>query len=242
MCATLEGTIRKPSALPLNVYEDKLGAFLRNFCYRDEAAGWRSDKHIRDTGPFVGVFQNGKWVPNYLGTHAPVVTWYSPDMIAWLKANRPEPEAAASKEEPIPDGAIMIKEMYPPPSSHCMNTDVHRLFPMKGAAIMVRAASASYDGWFWGWFGWHDGDSVSDWPATAGNAYPRWDLAFTARTATPRRAPTRPLPPCGTLRANPANRSRFSVRIFFWLTTFRIVSSKREQGSVERPDIVQDAS
>ena len=121
-------------------YEARLAEFLRNFCHRNEAAGWTPDKRMRDTGPFIGVFQNGKWSGDYHGTHAPVLVWYSPDMVEWLKANRPESHAAASTEAPVPDGAIMVKEMYPPPISACADADVTRLYPLNGGAIMVRAA------------------------------------------------------------------------------------------------------
>jgi hypothetical protein len=96
LCASLEEAVRKPAALPQNEYEDKLSAFLRNFCHRNIAAGWRSDKHMRDTGPFIGMFHNGKWTGDYHGTHAPAVVWYSPDMVEWLKANRPETATVAS--------------------------------------------------------------------------------------------------------------------------------------------------
>lgn len=172
LCASLEETVRKPDALPLNEYEAKLAGFFRNFCHRNEAAGWRSDKRVRDTGPFIGAFLNGKWSGSYHGTHAPVVAWYSPDMIAWLKANRPEGHAAPAEVAPVPDGAIMVKEMYPPPTSACADADLLRLFPQNGAAIMVRAAEASYDGWFWGWFGWDNKIWAPTWPANSSNAYP----------------------------------------------------------------------
>ena len=172
LCASLEQVVRRPDALPLNAYEAKLAEFLRNFCHRNEAAGWTPDKRMRDTGPFIGVFQNGKWSGDYHGTHAPVVVWYSPDMIEWLKANRPETHAAASTEAPVPDGAIMVKEMYPPPISACADADVTRLFPLNGGAVMVRAAGASHDGWFWGWFGWKEDSWAPSWPAQADNPYP----------------------------------------------------------------------
>ena len=90
LCAELGEAVRRPRELPLDDYQGKLAEFLRNFCHRDVASGWQRDKHVRDTGPFLGTLKNGKWDSAYHGTHAPVVTWYSPDMVAWLKANRPE--------------------------------------------------------------------------------------------------------------------------------------------------------
>jgi hypothetical protein len=172
LCVSLEQVVRKPEALPLNEYEAKLAEFLRNFCHRNEAAGWTPDKRMRDTGPFIGTFQNGKWSGDYHGTHAPVVVWYSPDMVQWLKGNRPETQAAVSNPAPVPDGAIMVKEMYPPPISACAKADLLRLFPLNGGAVMVRSAGASYDGWFWGWFGWKENSWAPSWPAQADNPYP----------------------------------------------------------------------
>ena len=115
-CAALLPAIRAPHALPLDQYEAKLGAYLRDFCYRDPAAGWHTDKAIRDTGPYTARLVGGEWVGTYYGTHAPVIVWYSPDMFAWMRANRAEdPAARPAHPAPVPDGAIMIKEMYPAP-------------------------------------------------------------------------------------------------------------------------------
>ena len=172
LCDQLEAVVRKPGTLPHDQYEAKLAEFLRNFCHRREATGWKSDKHMRDTGPFIGMFHNGQWTGEYRGTHAPAVVWYSPDMIAWLKANRAEGEEAKAAEAPVPDGAIMVKEMFPPPTSHCKDAELVHLFPENGGAIMVRAGEMSRDGWFWGWFGWGEGDWTPTWPATKANSYP----------------------------------------------------------------------
>jgi hypothetical protein len=178
LCASLLEAVRKPAALPLNEYEGKLATFLRNFCHRDQALGWKRDKRVRDTGPFIGIFKDGKWVGSYQGTHAPVVTWYSPDMFEWLKANRPETHPPVSDPSPVPDGAIMVKEMYPPPISQCIDADPVRLFPLNGGAIMVRAGGASRDGWFWGWFGWKEGSWAPSWPAQADSGYPNMDFGL----------------------------------------------------------------
>ena len=154
LCDELEEAVRKPGALPHDQYEAKLAAFLRNYCHRREASGWTPDKQMRDTGPFIGMFHNGSWTGQYHGTHAPTVVWYSPDMIDWMKSNRAEGDEAKTTETDVPDGAIMIKEMFPPPTSNCRDADLVHLFPEHGAAIMVRASKMSHDGWYWGWFGW----------------------------------------------------------------------------------------
>lgn len=170
-CASLESDIRKPSAFPLDVYEKKLGSYLRAFCHRSPASGWKADKTIRDTGPFIATLKDGKWTGAYHGTHAPVMIWYSPEMYAWLRKNRPVKEHLASAlPGPVPDGAIMVKEMYPAPGAACRDIDPSRLLPTSGAAVMVRDGRGSHDGWFWGWFGWSGWEP--DWPAGPGNGYP----------------------------------------------------------------------
>jgi hypothetical protein len=171
LCASLEDVVRKPAALPLDQYEAKLGTYLRAYCHRNPASGWVSDKTIRDTGPFTATLKDGKWAGTYNGTHAPVIIWYSPEMVAWLKANRPvEEHLAPATAAPVPDGAVMVKEMYPAPAAACRGDDPARLLPTSGAAIMVRDAKASHDGWFWGWFGWSGW--APDWPPEPTNGYP----------------------------------------------------------------------
>jgi hypothetical protein len=174
LCKMLEPIVRSPSALPLNEYETKFGEYLAAMCHRNEAGGWRVDKRVRDTGPWIGTFANGKWTGQGFGTHAPVLIWYSPLMYEWLKANRPEDRPPPATVAPVPDGAMMIKEMYPYPAAACAGVDVMKLLPLSQAsAIMVRDSKGSYDGWFWGWYGWgpNSGWSV-DWPAKAGSPYP----------------------------------------------------------------------
>jgi hypothetical protein len=171
LCARLAPVIRRPGALPLEEYEEALGSFLRNVCYRDEASGWKRDKRVRDTGPFTASLQNGQWTGTYHGTHAPVVVWYSPEMLAWMRMNRPVEEGSAPEEAtPIPDGAVIVKEMYPAPAAACAGVDPVRLLPTSGAAVMVRDRQGAQDGWFWGWFGWSGWDP--DFPPDAANRYP----------------------------------------------------------------------
>ena len=66
----------------------------------------------------------------------------------------------------------MVKEMFPPPTSHCKGVELTHLFPENGGALMVRDSEASYDGWYWGWFGWGEGDWAPTWPATSAHGYP----------------------------------------------------------------------
>ena len=59
LCRRLDEEVRDPSGLPLDAYQIKLGDYLRNFCHRDRKAGWRSDKGVRDTGPFTATLVDG---------------------------------------------------------------------------------------------------------------------------------------------------------------------------------------
>ena len=170
-CASLEAVVRKPRALPADQYQARLGDYLRNFCHRNPAAGWKADKRVRDTGPYTATLQDGQWTGRYHGTHAPVVVWYSKEMMDWLKVNRPGGEhAPRTPPAPVPDGAIMVKEMFPAPAAACDSIDPIKLLPTSGAAVMVRDNQGSYDGWFWGWFGWSGW--TPDWPADQTNRYP----------------------------------------------------------------------
>ncbi|HML15308.1 MAG TPA: hypothetical protein VK456_18530 [Xanthobacteraceae bacterium] len=175
-CAQLDAAVRRPSG-QLDQYERTLAEYLSKLCHRDEAAGWKPDKRLRDTGPYVARFRNGKWSAAYYGTHPAVLVWYSPEMFAWLKAQRQTEDAPAARE-PVPDGAMMIKEMFVPPASACADVaDWKHLKPTKGIALMVRDSKGSHDGWFWGWFDWKAAranlkDWQPDWPANAQNELP----------------------------------------------------------------------
>ena len=170
LCRGLEDAVRHPHARPLDAYEKMLGDYLRHYCHRGE--GWTPDKRVRDTGPFVGTIVEGQWVGKYYGTHNPVWVWYSREMIDWLRRNRPDGEKTVANPEPLPDGAVMVKEMFPVPAAACADVDPINLRPTNGAAIMVRDAQAAHDGWFWGWFGWGKDEWAPDWPPTSANLYP----------------------------------------------------------------------
>ena len=173
LCKRLEPIVRNPGGLPLNEYEARLSEYLDALCHRDVKNGWRVDKRVRDTGPWVGTYSNGKWTGQYFGTHAPVLIWYSPDFFAWLKTNRPEQGPAPASVQPVPDGAIVVKEMYPMPAAACGGVDPMKLLPTtNGAAIMVRDSKIANDGWFWGWYGWPGSNWSADWPAKRTSPYP----------------------------------------------------------------------
>ena len=170
LCAGLEAAVRAPGALALDAYEETLDRFLGGYCHRNTSAGWQRDKRVRDTGPFTAWFSDGAWTGAYHGTHSPVVIWYSREMVEWLRANRPTEDGGPANPAPVPDGAIMVKEMFPAPASTCAAVAPERLFPTNGAAIMVRDRQASYDGWFWGWYGFGpDSGWAPDWPPAPSN-------------------------------------------------------------------------
>ena len=91
-------TLPLPTSLTPDAFHDRLLAFLQNTEY--VKLNWCVDKGVRDTGPFV----NGK----YLGTHPAVRIYYSPTVMKWLINGR---------EGELPDGAMMVKEMYLPPAA-----------------------------------------------------------------------------------------------------------------------------
>ena len=159
-CPRLYKELPLPGTVSLVEYEEKINEFLRLFCHRytdEEHPGksWASDKYVRDTGPFVSTLADGKWTSEGYGVHTPVLIWYSPDMLEWMEKNRPANEDEAPKDPgEIPDGAFMVKEMYPYPAASCSSVPKASLLPVNGAAIMVRDKEGSKDGWFWGYYGW----------------------------------------------------------------------------------------
>lgn len=122
-----------PSALPRDAYEAQLYSFLGTLTYR--SLGWKKDKGVRDTGPF----KNG----TYYGTHPAVRMYYSPDYFVWLKNGR---------QGIIPDGAMVIKEMYPPPAARYQGLNPNTQLPMPTWTVMVRDSQASNDGWWYTYF------------------------------------------------------------------------------------------
>lgn len=178
LCSGLAAAVRDPSALPLEQYEAKLDAFFGNYCHRDEAGGWRRDKTVRDTGPFTAALNDGEWRGTGYGAHAPVVIWYSPEMAEWVTTNRPAEGAGPDEPPPVPDGAIMVKEMFAYPADACAAVDPTKLFPQQGAAIMIRDRGASHDGWYWGWYGFGSASGwAPDYPPAANNPLPNQGFA-----------------------------------------------------------------
>lgn len=143
-----------PHMLELKAYEKQLYAFLDNRQY--EKLGWVKDKGVRDTGPFIA--------GQAYGTHPAVRIFYSPEVYSWLKAGRPE-------DQPIPDGAMIIKEMYTAPAVRydgMTDSEIEKV--ISGWTVMVRDSSGSKDGWFWAYYAPGEEVDTNDYPFSYPNA------------------------------------------------------------------------
>lgn len=135
-----------PSTMPLQDYEVQvLYPWTLQRAYVG-LPGWEIDTKIRDTGPFI----NG----DYYGTHPAVRIHYSPEAVQWIDGGR---------EGPVPQGAILIKEMFNPPAAlyatlaetpYLKNNPVlyEALLAdlLVGWTIMIQDKGGdSKDGWFW---------------------------------------------------------------------------------------------
>lgn len=125
-----------PTSTTLADFEQQLYAFLDDKRYRD--LGWKHDRGVRDTGPYID--------GTYYGTHPAVRIYYSPEVYEWLVDGRPD--------NGIPDGAMIIKEMYPPPAARYADmTDEELRATVSEWTVMVKDSSGSKDGWFWSYYG-----------------------------------------------------------------------------------------
>lgn len=139
-----EHTLPLPSTVPpaeFVTFEKRVLAFLQNGDYKQ--LGWCQDKGVRDTGPF------SKGV--YYGTHPAVRIFYSPEAMKWLIKGR---------QGELPDGAMIIKEQYPPPASRYAGMADNQLPRVIDWTIMIKDARGAKDGWFWGEF--FDGMNFDD--------------------------------------------------------------------------------
>ena len=56
------------------------------------------------------------------------------------------------RQGPIPDGAMIIKEQYPPPSGRYAGLADNQLPKVTDWTVMIKDSKGSKDGWFWGEF------------------------------------------------------------------------------------------
>ena len=137
-----QSSLPLPSSLPLVDYEKTLYPWIINREYAK--LGWSHDKHVRDTGPYIdGV---------YHGTHPAVHIYYSPEMMHWLT------QRENGITESIPDGAMIVKEMFTPPAAiyTALEQQLGKEAYQKkqasliaGYTVMIKDSKASADGWFW---------------------------------------------------------------------------------------------
>ncbi len=131
-----------PSTLPLDEYEEQLYAFLEKREYA--TLGWKHDKGIRNTGPFID--------DKSYGVHPAVMIYYSPEVIKWLKEGR---------DGAIPDGAMIVKVMYAAPAQRYDKLNMKQIAEIEkdphsryfdGWTVMVKDQKGSKDGWFWSYY------------------------------------------------------------------------------------------
>jgi hypothetical protein len=112
-----EHPLPMPSTKTLEEFQKLLFPWVLSREY-DHKLAWSQDKAVRDTGPYI----KGK----YYGTHPAVRCWYSPKVMYWMTGDPafwPEGVAAGKaprrkpREGDIPDGGMIIKEMFAPPSA-----------------------------------------------------------------------------------------------------------------------------
>ncbi len=139
-----EHSLPLPSSVPpadFVEFEKKMLAFLDNGEYKK--LNWCVDKGVRDTGSYLkGV---------YYGTHPAVRIFYSPKVMEWLVGGR---------QGAIPDGAMIIKEQYTPPSARYAGMSDSQLPKVTDWTIMIKDSKGAKDGWFWAEF--FDGMTFDD--------------------------------------------------------------------------------
>ena len=145
-----------PSTKRLDEFQKILFPWILSRAY-DGELGWARDKTVRDTGPYI----KGK----YYGTHPAVRCWYSPKVMYWLTGD-PDwwPEGKASgvakpkkpREGEIPDGGMIIKEMFTPPAARWEGKSQEEIAASlltptaPGWTVMIKERAGSPDGWWWG--------------------------------------------------------------------------------------------
>ena len=169
-CQQLESELSRPGQFvsrgqaQLDRYEPVMAEFMEKLCYR----AWPHDANARDTGPYTATLANGQLKSQAYNQHAVSRVWYSPPMFAWMEKNRPEDETKAPMNPPaIPNGAMMVKEMWTPPLQRWTGTCWDCVKPDgAGAVFWIRDDQTFSTGWFGSWYG--PGWSPA-WPAAASN-------------------------------------------------------------------------
>ncbi len=140
-----------PSTKTRLEYEKLLFPWILSRAY-DKELSWAVDKGVRDTGPYI----RGQ----YYGTHPAVRIWYSPKMMYWLTGDPGFwPEGNARRKKPregkVPDGAMMVKEMFAPPAARYVGQSDDALAATlftpssPGWTVMIKESGGAPDGWYW---------------------------------------------------------------------------------------------
>lgn len=126
-----------PSSLSSQAYQKRLYAFLKNYKYAP--LNWCVDKTVNGTP----VRETGAYINNaYYGTHPAVRVYYSPDFMQWM--------TGGDRSKPIKDGAIVVKEMFPPPAERYRGMSIKESRKhLVGWTVMVRDKRGAHDGWYW---------------------------------------------------------------------------------------------
>jgi hypothetical protein len=169
-CEKLESQLAHPGQFvsrgqaQLDRYEPVMAEFMEKLCYR----AWPHDATARDTGPYTATLVNGQLKSQAYNQHAVSRVWYSPPMFAWMETNRPEDESKApALPHAIPNGSMMVKEMWTPPLERWAGTCWDCVKPDgSGAVFWIRDDQTFSTGWFGSWYG--PGWSPA-WPAAASN-------------------------------------------------------------------------
>ncbi len=141
--AASESGLPLPHTMSSIEYQKLLYKFLDERVYQRKLQ-WPRDKKVRDTGPYI----DGK---SY-GTHNSVRIFYSPDVIEWMEGGR---------KGAIPDGAMIIKEMFAPPAARYDSITGEALDSLVTSwAVMVRDHQGSLDGWYWSFY--YPGQPIDD--------------------------------------------------------------------------------
>ena len=169
-CKQLETELSTPAQFvsrgqaQLDRYEPLMAEFMEKLCYR----GWPHDVNARDTGPYTATLANGQLKSQAYNQHAVSRVWYSQPMFAWMEQYRPEDETKApANPPPIPNGSMLVKEMWTPPLERWAGTCWDCVKPDgTGAVFWIRDDQTFSTGWFGSWYGpgW-----APAWPAAASN-------------------------------------------------------------------------
>ena len=148
-------------------YAEKVQDFLRSFDYKkpvdDGGYGWLHDARWRLTGDWAGCPSGpaASWTNE---VHPAVRIYYSPEVMDWLCTNR-FPGKEVENPPPLPDGAMIIKEMHQAANlAYRPNTETEKALgkawvnanydndPAAMSWTIMVKGQHSYDGWFWGFY------------------------------------------------------------------------------------------